>query len=148
MSFTPQHITCGAAAKSSSSKNAESTIWDAKRLIGKKFNDESVQNDMKHWTFKVTKAPDESPLIEVKNKNETKKFLPQEVSSYILKHMARNATNFTKATARDVVITVPAYFDDAQRYATRQAGELADLNVLRIINEPTAASIAFCYNKS
>jgi heat shock protein 1/8 len=122
--------------------NPENTVFDAKRLIGRKFNDATVQADMKHWPFKVIEK-DGKPTIQVKFKGETKIFLPEEVSSMVLTKMREIAETYLGKPIKDAVVTVPAYFNDAQRQATKDAGTIAGLNVLRIINEPTAAAIAY-----
>ncbi|PAV70673.1 hypothetical protein WR25_25288 isoform C [Diploscapter pachys] len=127
--------------------NLNNTVFDAKRLIGRKFNDEVVQSDMKHWPFKVVNSEDNKPKIQVKYKGETKMFTPEEISSMILLKMKETAEAFLGQTCKDAVITVPAYFNDSQRQATKDAGTIAGLNVIRIINEPTAAAIAYGLDK-
>ena len=133
----------GDAAKNQAAMNPYNTIYDAKRLIGRKFKDTIVQDDMKLWPFKV--VPDESdrPQIQVDYKDEPKKFYPEEISSMVITKMKEIAEEYLGTKVTDIVITVPAYFNDQQRQATKDAGAIAGLNVLRIINEPTAAAIAY-----
>merc|ERR1712065_26523 len=127
--------------------NAVNTIFDAKRLIGKKFNDEVVQNDIKHLPYKVKPNSEGKPVIEVKYKGESKSFQPEEISSMVLTKMKETAEAYLGTEVTDAVITVPAYFNDSQRQATKDAGTIAGLNVKRIINEPTAAAIAYGLDK-
>merc|ERR1712080_776852 len=122
--------------------NPTNTIFDAKRLIGRNFNDASVQEDKKHWPFDVV-SEGGKPKMKVEYKNEQKKFTPEEISSMVLTKMKESAEAYLGGDVKDVVITVPAYFNDSQRQATKDAGVIAGLNVLRIINEPTAAAIAY-----
>lgn len=123
------------------------TVFDAKRLIGRKFNDPVVQKDVKHWPFKVESGPDDKPQIVVKYKGEVKKFYAEEISSMVLTKMKEVAEAFIGEPIKNAVITVPAYFNDNQRQATKDAGTISGLNVLRIINEPTAAAIAYGLDK-
>ncbi|CAJ2666203.1 unnamed protein product [Trifolium pratense] len=116
---------------------------DAKRLIGRKFSDPIVQSDMKLWPFKVIGGIDDKPMIVVNYNEEEKQFAAEEISSMVLSKMCEIAEAYLGSKVKDVVITVPAYFDNSQRQATRDAGEIAGLNVMRIINEPTAAAIAY-----
>ncbi|CAI0379079.1 unnamed protein product [Linum tenue] len=127
--------------------NPHNTVFDAKRLIGRKFSDPSVQEDMKHWPFKVIAGPGDKPMIIVQHKGEEKQFAPEEISSMVLVKMREIAEAFLGQTIKNAVVTVPAYFNDSQRQATKDAGSIAGLNVLRIINEPTAASIAYGLDK-
>ncbi len=122
-------------------------MFDAKRLIGRKFSEKSVQEDMKHWPFKVEQGTGDKPIIVVNFKNEQKKFHPEEISSMVLVKMKEIAEAFLSKKISDAVITVPAYFNDSQRQATKDAGVISGLNVLRIINEPTAAAIAYGLDK-
>ena len=122
--------------------NPTNTLYDAKRLIGRKFNDEVVQNDMETWPFKVIEK-DEKPLFEVSYMGEDKTFYPEEISSMILVKMKEIAESYLGKEVKDAVVTVPAYFNDSQRQATKDAGNIAGLNILRIINEPTAAAMAY-----
>lgn len=142
VSFTKEERLIGDAAKSAVSQNPANTVFDAKRLIGQKFSDPNVQSDMKHFTYKVVNQ-EEKPYIEVEYKEETKRFAPEEISSMILGKMKEIAEQYLGTDVKDAVITVPAYFNDSQRQATKDAGAIAGLNVLRIINEPTAAAIAY-----
>ena len=143
VAFTETDRLVGNAAKNQSAQNAVNTVFDAKRLIGRKFNDATVQSDMKHFPFKVDKTFDGKPVIKVQYKGEDKTFQPEEISSMILAHLKQVAEAYLGDEVNDAVITVPAYFNDAQRQATKDAGTIAGLNVLRIINEPTAAAIAY-----
>merc|ERR1712207_95135 len=137
----------GDAAKSQAAMNADNTVFDAKRLIGRKFSDSCVQTDMKHWPFKVTCGPGGTPVIEVEYKDERKSFKAEEISAMILVKMKETAEAYLGSKVNDAVITVPAYFNDSQRQATKDAGTISGLNVLRIINEPTAAAIAYGLDK-
>jgi heat shock protein 1/8 len=124
-------------------------VFDAKRLIGRKFNDPVVQKDLKLWPFKVEGNPvDDKPMIVVKYKGEFKKYHPEEISAMVLVKMKETAEAYLAKTCKNAVITVPAYFNDSQRQATKDAGVIAGLNVLRIINEPTAAAIAYGLEKT
>jgi heat shock protein 1/8 len=127
--------------------NPKNSVFDAKRLIGRKFEDEKIQADMKHWPFKVVSV-DGKPKIEIEFKGENKCFAPEEISSMILSKMREIAEAYLGQKINDAVITVPAYFNDSQRQATKDAGAIAGLNVLRIINEPTAAALAYGLDKS
>ena len=147
VTFTDTERLIGDAAKNQVSINPENTVFDAKRLIGRKFGDAAVQSDMKHWPFKVIKGDNDKPMIQVDYKGETKTFSAEEISSMILTKMKDTAEKYLGESITDVVVTVPAYFSDAQRQSTKDAGKIAGLNVLRIINEPTAASIAYGLDK-
>ncbi|SCU94154.1 LADA_0G06898g1_1 [Lachancea dasiensis] len=142
VAFTPEERLIGDAAKNQAALNPKNTVFDAKRLIGRRYDDESVQSDMKTWPFKVIDVND-SPVIEVEYLGETKTFSPQEISSMVLTKMKETAEAKIGKKVEKAVITVPAYFNDAQRQATKDAGAISGLNVLRIINEPTAAAIAY-----
>jgi len=146
VAFTDTERLIGDPAKNQVAINPTNTIFDAKRLIGRKFDDSCVQADMKHWPFNVV---DESgrPKLEVEYKNENKRFTPEEVSSMVLVKMKETAEAYLGSEVKDAVVTVPAYFNDSQRQATKDAGVIAGLNVLRIINEPTAAAIAYGLDK-
>jgi len=137
----------GDAAKNQVAMNPKNTVFDAKRLIGRKFNDAVVQSDMKHWPFKVIPREGDKPAIQVQVNGETKNFYPEEVSSMVLIKMKETAEAYLGKTVTNAVITVPAYFNDSQRQATKDAGTIAKLNVQRIINEPTAAAIAYGLDK-
>lgn len=147
VAFTNTERLIGDAAKNQVSINTENTVFDAKRLIGRKFSDSAVQSDMKHWPFKVIRGDNDKPMIQVDYKGETKTFSAEEISSMVLTKMKDSAEKYLGENISDVVITCPAYFNDAQRQATKDAGTIAGLNVLRIINEPTAASIAYGLDK-
>jgi L1 cell adhesion molecule like protein len=146
VSFTSEERLIGEAAKSSAANNPTNTVFDAKRLIGQNFDDPKVQSDMKHFSYNVLNK-DGKPFIEVEYRGEKKVFAPEEISSMVLGKMKDTAEAFLGETVTDAVITVPAYFNDSQRQATKDAGAIAGLNVLRIINEPTAAAIAYGLDK-
>ncbi|KAH9515506.1 hypothetical protein Btru_011190 [Bulinus truncatus] len=146
VAFTDSERLVGDAAKNQAAMNPSNTIYDAKRLIGRKFSDKTVQSDMKHWPFKVVDV-DGRPKIEAEYKGEKKLFAPEEISSMVLTKMKETAEAFLGQKVKDAVITVPAYFNDSQRQATKDAGAIAGLNVLRIINEPTAAALAYGLDK-
>ncbi len=137
----------GDAAKSQASSNPHNTVFDAKRLMGRKFNDPVVQEEMKTFPFKVIPHGSGNCGIQVNYKGETKTFTPEEISAMILTKMKETAEAYIGEKVTDAVITVPAYFNDAQRQSTKDAGVIAGLNVLRIINEPTAAAIAYGLDK-
>ncbi|XP_065371341.1 heat shock protein 68 [Calliphora vicina] len=145
--FTDTERLIGDAAKNQVAMNPQNTVFDAKRLIGRKYDDQKIQDDMKHWPFKVVNDCGK-PKISVEFKGEQKKFAPEEISSMVLTKMKETAEAFLGTTVRDAVITVPAYFNDSQRQATKDAGAIAGLNVLRIINEPTAAALAYGLDKN
>jgi len=147
VAFTDTERLVGDAAKNQVARNPTNTIFDAKRLIGRKFDEKIVQDDIKLWPFKVEAGPDGKPLIVIKTKGETKKFHPEQISSMVLQKLKDNAQDYLGTKVTDAVITVPAYFNDAQRQATKDAGRIAGLNVMRIINEPTAAAIAYGLDK-
>ena len=137
----------GDAAKSQVNNNPKNTICDAKRLIGRKFDDPAVVKDRKFLQFDITAGKDNKPQINVEVGNERKNFHAEEISAMILTKMKETAEAFIGDTVTDAVVTVPAYFNDSQRQATKDAGKIAGLNVLRIINEPTAAAIAYGLDK-
>ncbi|KAJ3353027.1 70-kilodalton heat shock protein [Entophlyctis luteolus] len=146
VAFTDSERLIGDAAKNQVAMNPINTVFDAKRLIGRRFADGEVQSDMKHWPFKVVDKGTK-PMIEVEFKGETKVFSPEEISSMVLLKMKETAEAYLGSTVKDAVVTVPAYFNDSQRQATKDAGVISGLNVLRIINEPTAAAIAYGLDK-
>merc|ERR1711968_350538 len=146
VAFTDTERLIGDAAKNQCAMNPINTIFDAKRLIGRKYDDPVVQSDMKHWPFKVV-SDSGTPKIQVEFKGETKTFAAEEISSMVLSKMKETASAVTGKDIKDAVITVPAYFNDSQRQATKDAGTIAGLNVMRIINEPTAAAIAYGLDK-
>ena len=143
VSFSETERLVGDAAKNMVSINPENTVFDAKRLIGRDFTDECIQKDIKTWPFKVVKHSSGKPVIEVQYKNESKQFRPEEISSMVLTKMKEISENYLGEEVKNAVITVPAYFNDSQRSSTKDAGKIAGLNVMRIINEPTAAAIAY-----
>jgi len=146
VAFTDTERLIGDAAKNQVALNPSNTIFDAKRLIGRKFNDDTVEKDKKLWPFQVVND-NSKPKVEVEYKYEKKVFSPEEISSMVLTKMKETAEAYLGQTIKDAVVTVPAYFNDAQRQATKDAGVIAGLNVLRIINEPTAAAIAYGLDK-
>nr|BAC57466.1 70 kDa heat shock protein [Babesia rodhaini]BAE16573.1 heat shock protein 70 [Babesia rodhaini] len=147
VAFTDVERLVGDAAKNQDARNPENTVFDAKRLIGRKISDPCIQNDIKHWPFTVAAGPNEKPVIKVQFQGETKSFHPEEISSMVLTKMKEIAESYLGKTVSNAVITVPAYFNDSQRQATKDAGTIAGLNVMRIINEPTAAAIAYGMDK-
>eukprot|EP00656_Telonema_subtile_P008980 TRINITY_DN141_c0_g1_i2.p1 TRINITY_DN141_c0_g1~~TRINITY_DN141_c0_g1_i2.p1 ORF type:complete len:694 (-),score=258.68 TRINITY_DN141_c0_g1_i2:276-2357(-) len=147
VAFTDTERLIGDSAKNQVAMNPTNSVFDAKRLIGRKFQDPVVQSDMKHWPFKLIAKEGDKPHIQVQFKGEEKVFSPEEISSMVLTKMKETGEAFTGKTVKDVVVTVPAYFNDSQRQATKDAGTIAGLNVMRIINEPTAAAIAYGLDK-
>merc|ERR1711903_239520 len=147
VAFTDTERLIGDAAKNQCAMNPINTIFDAKRLIGRKFTDPVVQSDMKHWPFKLISGDGDIPRIQVQYKGEDKTFAAEEISSMVLTKMKETAAAFVGKDVKDVVVTVPAYFNDSQRQATKDSGTIAGLNVMRIINEPTAAAIAYGLDK-
>jgi len=146
VAFTDTERLIGDAAKNQVAMNPNNTVFDAKRLIGRKYGDATVQSDMKHWPFHIL-DDNTKPKIEVEYKGEKKNFFPEEISSMVLIKMKETAEAYLGGTVKDAVVTVPAYFNDSQRQATKDAGTISGLNVLRIINEPTAAAIAYGLDK-
>jgi len=146
VAFTDTERLIGDAAKNQVAMNPSNTVFDAKRLIGRKFSDAEVQADMKHFPFKIIEKGGK-PIIQVEFKGEEKTFTPEEISSMVLTKMRETAEAYLGGTVNNAVVTVPAYFNDSQRQATKDAGLIAGLNVLRIINEPTAAAIAYGLDK-
>ncbi|KAK4267803.1 hypothetical protein QN277_024537 [Acacia crassicarpa] len=147
VAFTDTERLIGDAAKNQVAMNPQNTVFDAKRLIGRRFSDPTVQSDMKHWPFKVVSGPGDKPMIVVQYKGEEKQFAAEEISSMVLTKMKEIADAYLGQTVKNAVVTVPAYFNDSQRQATKDAGAIAGLNVMRIINEPTAAAIAYGLDK-
>ncbi|XP_010273662.1 PREDICTED: heat shock 70 kDa protein [Nelumbo nucifera] len=147
VAFTDTERLIGDAAKNQVAMNPSNTVFDAKRLIGRRFSDPSVQSDMKLWPFKVISGPGDKPMIVVHYKGEEKHFSAEEISSMVLIKMKEIAEAFLGQTIKNAVVTVPAYFNDSQRQATKDAGAISGLNVMRIINEPTAAAIAYGLDK-
>ncbi|RKP05669.1 heat shock protein 70 family [Thamnocephalis sphaerospora] len=146
VAFTDEERLIGDAAKNQAANNPERTIFDAKRLIGRRFKEKDVQNDMKHFPFEVI-SKDGKPVVKVEVKGEDKTFTPEEISAMILGKMKEVAESYLGKSVTHAVVTVPAYFNDAQRQATKDAGVIAGLTVLRIVNEPTAAAIAYGLDK-
>lgn len=147
VAFTDSERMIGDAAKNQVAMNPTNTVFDAKRLIGRRFEDREVQDDIKHFPFKVVDN-NTKPMIQVEYRGELKCFAPEEISSMVLVKMKETAEAYLGHKVSDAVITVPAYFNDAQRQGTKDAGVIAGLNVLRIINEPTAAAIAYGLDKA
>ncbi|XP_039949821.1 heat shock protein 70-like [Bactrocera tryoni] len=147
VAFTDSERLIGDAAKNQVAMNPKNTVFDAKRLIGRKYDDPKIMEDVKHWPFKVV-SDGGKPKISVEYKGENKRFAPEEISSMVLTKMKETAEAYLGTTVSDAVITVPAYFNDSQRQATKDAGRIAGLNVLRIINEPTAAALAYGLDKN
>lgn len=147
VAFTDEERFVGEAAVNQAAMNPTNTIFEVKRLIGRRFSDKCVQEDMKQWPFKVVEGHKDRPMIQVKYKGERKKFSAEEISAMVLVKMKETAEVYLGTTIKDVVITVPVYFNNSQRQATVDAGTIAGLNVLRIINEPTAAALAYGLEK-
>lgn len=147
VAFNETERLIGDSAKSQAALNPKNTVFDAKRLIGRRFDDSVIQKDMKHWPFSVVKGDNGKPEIEVEFKGETKRFTPEEVSAMVLTKMKESAEAYLGHPVKNAVVTVPAYFNDSQRQATKDAGTIAGLNILRIINEPTSAAIAYGLDK-
>lgn len=147
VAFTDNERLVGDSAKNQSAMNPTNTIYDAKRLIGRKFSDPVVQEDMKLWPFKVVSDSTDRPQIVVEYKKQEQKFYAEEISAMVLSEMKQVAEAYLGQEVRDAVITVPAYFNDSARQATKDAAVIAGLNAMRIINEPTAAAIAYGLDK-
>lgn len=147
VTFTDTERLIGDASKSAAASFPRSTVFDAKRMIGREFNDENLQKDMKHFPYDVIKDAKGRPKIVVDTKDGQKQFYPEEISAMVLQKMKSIAESYLGYAVKDAVVTVPAYFNDSQRQATKDAGVIAGLNVLRIINEPTAAAIAYGLDK-
>jgi len=147
VAFTDSERLIGDAAKNQVARNPENTVFDAKRLIGRKYGDPIVVADAKLWPFKIVAGSGDKPMIQVHYMGEEKKFHPEEISSMILSKMKEVAESYLGGTVAEAVVTVPAYFNDSQRQATKDAGAISGMNVLRIINEPTAAAIAYGLDK-
>ncbi|XP_078150716.1 heat shock cognate 70 kDa protein-like [Carex rostrata] len=138
----------GDAAQNEASSNPTNTIFAVKRLIGRRFSDPGVQSDKKLWPFKVIEGNGDRPNIIVEHQGEEKQFAAEEISAMILTKMKEVAEEFLGCTVKDAVVTVPAYFNDAQRQATKDAGLIAGLNVMRIMDEPTAAAVAYGFDSN
>ncbi|GJZ67146.1 putative mediator of RNA polymerase II transcription subunit 37c, partial [Tanacetum coccineum] len=147
VAFTDTERLIGDAAKNQASRNPINTVFDAKRFIGRRYSDASVQSDMKLWPFMVIPGPVDNPLIVVTYKGKKKQFAAEDISSMVLNKMREIAEAYLGTSNMNVVLTVPAYFNESQRQATIAAGAIAGLNVLRIIHEPTAAAIAYGLDK-
>jgi heat shock protein 1/8 len=148
VSFNETERLVGQAAKNQSARNPKNTVFDAKRLIGRKFSDPVVKADMQLWPFTVTEGSQGRPVIQVTFKGEQRQFFPEEISSMVLAKMKTTAESYCGQDVTGAVITVPAYFNDSQRQATKDAGRIANMDVKRIINEPTAAAIAYGLEQS
>ncbi|PIC38284.1 hypothetical protein B9Z55_010344 [Caenorhabditis nigoni] len=146
VAFTDTERLVGDSAKDQAARNPEHTVFDAKRLIGRRFDESTVQEDCKHWPFTV-KSKQGKPVVEVEVKGEKRQFNPEEISAMILQKMKETAETYLGHAVKDAVITVPAYFNDSQRQATKDAATIAGLNAIRIINEPTAAALAYGLDK-
>jgi len=147
VAFTDKDLLVGEAAKIQATRNPENTVYDAKRLIGRKFSDLAVRSDILKFTYDVSNGKGGKPMIDVEFMGEKKQYAPEQISGMVLSNMKKIAENYLGHEVINAVVTVPAYFNDAQRQATKDAGQIAGLNVLRIINEPTAAAIAYGLNK-
>merc|ERR1719492_43913 len=146
VAFTETERLVGDAAKNQAAVNPENTIFDAKRMIGRKATDKEVKKDMKLWPFKVVDQKGK-PHVQVNYKGEVRKFAPEEISAFVLQSMKTTAEAWLGETVTHAVVTVPAYFNDSQRQATKDAGTISGMTILRIINEPTAAAIAYGLDK-
>jgi len=146
VAFTDTERLIGESAKNQAAMNPNQTLFGIKRLIGRNYDDPTVQSDMKLWPFRVVRDG-KKPVIEVNYQKQTKRFKPEEISAMVLTKMKQTAEAYIGSEVKNAVVTVPAYFNDSQRHATKDAGAIAGLNVLRIINEPTAAAIAYGLNK-
>lgn len=147
VAFTESERLIGDAAKNQASGNPLNTVFDAKRMIGRKFSSKEVKADKKLWPFEVVSSSSGTPLIEVQFKGEKKQFSPEEISAFVLQKMKKTAEDYLGEEVTHAVVTVPAYFDNTQRTATKDAGRIAGLEVVRILNEPTAAAIAYGLNQ-
>jgi heat shock protein 1/8 len=147
VAFTDTERICGDSAKNQANSNPQNTVYDAKRLIGRKFSDRTVKSDVGMWPFSVTADSSDKPTINVEYMGEQKTFHPEQISAMVLEKMKQVAEDYLGETVTQAVVTVPAYFNDAQRQATKDAGTIAGLDVLRIINEPTAAAVAYGLDK-
>ncbi len=147
VAFTDTDRLIGDAAKNQAASNPKNTIYDAKRMIGRKYDDPTIQDDIKLWPFTVKADTNRRPLIEIDSQGEKKRFLPEEISAMVLGKMKEIAEAYLGQKVTKAVVTVPAYFNDGQRQATKDAGAIAGLEVLRIINEPTAAAMCYGFDK-
>jgi L1 cell adhesion molecule like protein len=147
VAFTGDERLIGAAAEAQAASNATNTVYDAKRLIGRSVKDGAVTEDIRKFPFKVVAGEGDAPLIEVRYKGEDRRFAPEEISAMVLQKMKATAEAYLGHAVTRAVVTVPAYFNDGQRNATKNAGAIAGLDVRRIINEPTAAALAYGLDK-
>lgn len=147
VAFTQTERLVGDAAKNQASMNPINTVYDAKRMIGRRFDDPVVQADRKLWSYKIVDDRNNRPKVNVSYKDEEHTFYPEEISAMVLGEMKKIAEEYLGEEVKDAVVTVPAYFNNEQREKTKDAGMIAGLNVLRIINEPTAAAIAYGLDK-
>jgi len=147
VAFTDSDKLVGEAAQNQAAQNAVNTVFDAKRLIGRRFNDKVVKEDAELWPFKLIPGVGDKPMIQVEALGKTQVFSAEQISAMVLEKMRETAETFLGEKVHDAVITVPAYFNDSQRQATKDAGAISGLNVLRIINEPTAAALAYGLEK-
>ncbi|KAM5377311.1 hypothetical protein ACJZ2D_005130 [Fusarium nematophilum] len=147
VAFTEEERLVGDSAKNQAAANPTNTIYDVKRLIGRKFSEKDLQTDLKHFPYKVVNK-DDRPVVQVQVDGTKKQFTPEEISAMILGKMKETAESYLGKKVTHAVVTVPAYFNDNQRQATKDAGVIAGLNVLRIVNEPTAAAIAYGLDKT
>lgn len=147
VSFTENERLIGDAAKNAAAMNPNNTVYDAKRIIGRKFSDPGVQSDIKHFPFKVICGPGDKPLIEVTYKGERKTYAPEEITAMLIGKMKDLAESYLGCPVKQAVITCPAYFNDSQRQATKDACTIAGLECIRLLNEPTAAALAYGLDK-
>ena len=147
VAFTDKEKLIGNSAKNQSARNPENTVYDAKRLIGRNFSDIQVQSDIKHFSYDVKQGKGNKPIINVDFMGDKKEYRPEQISAMVLTHMKEIAENYLGKSVTDAVITVPAYFNDEQRQSTKDAAIIAGLKVLRLINEPTSAAIAYGLNE-
>ena len=145
VAFTDKETLCGQSAKNQVAMNTRNTVYDAKRLLGRKFSDPIVQCDLKHYSFKLVADKDDKPMVSLSN---DKTYYPEQISAMVLGEMKKTAENYLGCSVSKAVITVPAYFNDSQRAATKDAARICGLEVLRIINEPTAAALAYGLDKN
>jgi heat shock protein 1/8 len=145
VAFTSTEKLVGQPAKSQAAMNTQNTLYDAKRLLGRKFSDPIVQSDMKHYSFKVVGDKDDKPVIQLENGTQ---YYPEQISAMVLEEMKKTAESYLGYPITKAVVTVPAYFNDAQRQSTKDACRIAGLEALRIINEPTAAALAYGLDKN
>jgi len=147
VAFSDTERLIGNSAKNQAGSNPKNTVFEAKRLIGRKFSDAVVQSDKKVWPYELSKGDNDTPLIEVEYKGETKKYRAEEISAMVLTDLKKTAEAYLGYEVNKAVITVPAYFSNAKRESTKDAGTIAGLEVLRILSEPTASAIAYGLDK-